>query len=116
MPLRNRHLFLGDVVTLPLALWLAFVTRFEGMPWPAGMWTVFGVVLVLGVPAKLAAMWRVGLYGRLWSYASVRDVTVLAGAVVAAMIVTALIGLIVVPAWTEAPGGFRCRCSLSTRC
>src|SRR4051812_2160638 len=75
--LRNRYLLFGDLATLPATLLLAFVIRFEGFAWPPGLWRTGLVFLLLSLPAKAFVMWRLGLYTRMWRYASVQDVEVI---------------------------------------
>jgi FlaA1/EpsC-like NDP-sugar epimerase len=87
----------ADAVLLPLVAALAFVTRYEGTALPAGVDTVLLAYVGLAVPLKLLAMWRSGLYGRLWRYASIADLEVLGIAVAAAGLVGAAVGLGVIP-------------------
>jgi FlaA1/EpsC-like NDP-sugar epimerase len=95
--LRNRYLLVVDYVLLGLAAWLAFIARFEGAVWPAGMAELCRAYVLLSVPVKLFVLWRVGTYSRLWRYAGIRDLEVLAGGIVGAAAAGAVTGLVVCP-------------------
>jgi FlaA1/EpsC-like NDP-sugar epimerase len=100
--IRNRYLLLADGLLLGVAAWLAFMARFEGGEWPAGMAAVFGTFVVVAVPAKLFVLWRAGVYSRLWRYASVRDLDVLSIGLGAAALAGAIAGLLAMPLVTGA--------------
>lgn len=70
---RNRHIFLLDLLLLPLATFLAFVVRFEGLAWPEGYTGVALTFLATSLPFKLALIFGLGLYRRLWRFASIAD-------------------------------------------
>ncbi len=95
--LRNRYLLAIDYVLLGVAAWLAFLARFEGAAWPEGVAALCRAYVLLAVPAKLAVLWRVGVYARLWRYAGIRDLEVLAGGIVGAAAAAAAVGLLVCP-------------------
>jgi len=71
--LRNRAFFASDLVFLPLAAVVAFSARFEG-PWPPDLRRALLVFALVAVPLKLLLLFKLGLYRRLWRYASVADV------------------------------------------
>ena len=79
--LRNRHLFVLDVVSLILACVAAYSIRFEGLSWlDTVQRSVFLWYLALALPMRLALFWTLGLYRRYWSLASVAELErVLAG-------------------------------------
>src|SRR5690349_20649950 len=95
--LRNRYLLLIDAALLPLMALLAFVIRFEGGEWPFGMEQVFTAYALCSLPVKLLVLHRSGLYARLWRYASVGDLEVLAAAAAASAVTGALVGVVIVP-------------------
>lgn len=70
---RNRHIFLLDLLLLPLATFLAHVVRFEGLQWEPGYGQVALVYLALALPLKLSLILGFGLYRRLWRFASIAD-------------------------------------------
>ncbi len=71
---RNRYFLVLDGVGLLLAVTLAYVARFEDLSWLVdGQRAVFGWFLALAVPGRLVLYWRLGLYRRVWSLASVAE-------------------------------------------
>lgn len=70
---RNRHIFLLDLLLLPLATFLAHVVRFEGLEWQSGYGEIAFVYLAVALPLKLALILGFGLYRRLWRFASIAD-------------------------------------------
>ncbi|MEP6779784.1 MAG: nucleoside-diphosphate sugar epimerase/dehydratase [Gemmatimonadaceae bacterium] len=88
LKLRNRHMFLLDVVGLFLACIAAYAIRFEGFSWlKTEQRYVFIWFLALSVPLRLALFWAMGLYRRYWSLASVAELErVLAASVIAGAI------------------------------
>jgi FlaA1/EpsC-like NDP-sugar epimerase len=93
--LRNRHMFMLDVVSMIMACVVAYSIRFEGLSWLKGpQETVFIWYLVLALPLRLGLFWTLGLYRRYWSLASVAELErVLAAGVVAGMF-SFLIGVV----------------------
>jgi FlaA1/EpsC-like NDP-sugar epimerase len=93
---RNRLFFVSDVVLLPLAALLAYLIRFEGPNWPA---TSPGptAFLIFALPIKLVLFYWLGMYRRLWQYASVTDLERIAlGSAVSGLVIT-LLGALVLP-------------------
>jgi FlaA1/EpsC-like NDP-sugar epimerase len=91
--LRNRHLFVLDVLLLPLATYLSYVLRLERFD-IAPFWIS---CLLFGLAATGITVFvfkTSGLYARYWRYASVDELLLLIGAttvsVVAASLVTAV--------------------------
>ncbi|MGH7701842.1 MAG: SDR family NAD(P)-dependent oxidoreductase, partial [Gemmatimonadales bacterium] len=101
--LRNRHLLLLDALLLPAATLLAYVIRFEGLDW--GMDQQHGAVVYIltSLPIKLSICFSLGLYQRLWRYASVVELERLLLAVAGAGASCFLLGALVLPGlqWTE---------------
>ena len=85
--LRNRHLFLLDILLLPLAVYLAFVLRLEDFNlvdyWPA--YLVFTATALIVVPLVFRFT---GVYSRYWRFASIEELMLLAGAVTVASLLT----------------------------
>lgn len=69
---------------------LAFAARFEG-PWDPELFGQLRVFLIASVPLKMVVLVTLGLYRRLWRYASVSDVEIL---LVAAGISAAIDGIV----------------------
>ena len=94
---RNRYLLAIDAALLPLAAVLAFVARFEGMAWPAGMVEALTLFVVIAVPLKLFVFFRAGMYSRLWRYAGVADLERILLAAAAAAVVGSAVGAVLLP-------------------
>lgn len=94
---RNRIFFVSDIALLPLAALLAYLIRFEGTNWDAG--TAFGMTrfVMVAVPVKLALFYLMGLYARLWRYASVTDLELIARASVLSGVVVTVVGGFLLP-------------------
>ncbi|MFP4440601.1 MAG: polysaccharide biosynthesis protein [Chloroflexaceae bacterium] len=77
--IRNRHLFISDMLLLPLATYFSFVLRLEhfdlGRYWISFL--LFTLAIILIVP--LVFLW-IGIYTRYWRYASVEESLLLSGA------------------------------------
>ena len=95
--LRNRHLLLADVLLVSLAPWVAFAIRFESGSWPDVMVRIAWLYVMVATPLRILATYALGLYGRLWRYASIRDLGVLVRSLLASAAVGIVVGLIVVP-------------------
>lgn len=85
--IRNRHLFIGDVLLLPLASYLSFVLRLDHINlkyyW-IGFLLFTGVILLV-VP--LVFLWT-GIYKRYWRYASIEEMVLLSGALAVGTLLT----------------------------
>ncbi len=92
--LRNRHLFLLDLLLLPVAAYFAFVLRLETFDlakyWPA--FFVFAATAVLTVPLVFRFS---GVYSRYWRFASIEELLLLAGAVTVASLLTGGLSLLI---------------------
>jgi FlaA1/EpsC-like NDP-sugar epimerase len=94
--LRNRAFFLSDLLLIPASIYIAFAARFEG-PWSPDVVTVFQAFLTTAVPLNMLALVSLGLYRRLWRYASVSDVQMLFNSAVACAVIDAALGLVILP-------------------
>ena len=74
--LRNRAFFASDLVLLPLCAVVAFAARYDGLDAP-GVRRMMLVFVLSGVPLKILLLLWLGLYRRLWRYASIADVELL---------------------------------------
>ena len=94
--LRNRYLLLGDLLLLPLAAYLSFALRLDGLS--LGVYAptclVFAVLVLVVGPVVL---WAAGVYGRYWRYASVEEMLLLGGAMLVIAAVTSAVGFLVFP-------------------
>ena len=104
LSLRNRHFFLIDLVLLPATAVLAFVLRLDatGLEVYAGSILLF---VALSVPVKLITFYAMGLYRRLWQYASVGELLEIALATGISEAVTVLL-LFFVMLFLDAGQGF----------
>lgn len=71
--LRNRHYLALDAALLLIAAVVAFLARFETTVLPRGVVVMLATYVAVAVPLRLLAMWRMGLYARLWRYAGQAD-------------------------------------------
>jgi FlaA1/EpsC-like NDP-sugar epimerase len=84
--LRNRAFFASDLVLLPLCSLVAFGAHYDGLGQPE-VARMFRVFVLSAVPLKILVLLWLGLYKRLWRYASVADVEMLlAGAGVCGLV------------------------------
>lgn len=90
---RNRYILLGDIIFIVISVLGSFVLRFElGSPFydylPFAYWMI-GVAIII----KPVVYYFFGLYRRLWLYASIQEMLLIAAAVTFASAVLALIML-----------------------
>jgi len=71
---RNRYFVLVDALLLALSTVLAYSIRFEGAAWWSSEGQAALAFLLIALPLKLLVLLCLGLYGRLWRYASIADV------------------------------------------
>ncbi len=88
--IRNRYILFGDLILIPIAVLGTFVLRFELGPLffqylPFTYWMI-GAALVV----KPVVYYFFGLYRRLWLYASIQELKLVAAAVTAASAILAL--------------------------
>ncbi|MEO7041578.1 MAG: hypothetical protein ABI035_04885, partial [Gemmatimonadaceae bacterium] len=88
--IRSRYLLLVDAASLLVAVWLAYVLRFDGLPPAAADHQTAIVFALIGTPIALVVFLFTGLYRRIWSYASVAEVERIILGVAAASFCTAL--------------------------
>jgi FlaA1/EpsC-like NDP-sugar epimerase len=74
--IRNRHLFLLDIILIALSAWLSFAMRL-GRPLPANLETLMTYMLVAEL-LRLAVLYGLGIYTRYWLFASVEELLSLA--------------------------------------
>jgi FlaA1/EpsC-like NDP-sugar epimerase len=113
--LRNRAFFGSDLVLLPLCALAAFAARYEGR-WGADVYLLQKVFVVTAVPLKLVALISLGLYRRLWRYASVSDVETLVAAAAVCAIIDAVLGIFALPTLGLTPGRVSYAVILLTAC
>ncbi len=95
--LRNRYLFASDLLLFASATILAFALRFEGFEWGPVQNHAALLFLLISLPLKLAIFWRVGIYRRLWRYASIVDIERLISASTVSGVTGLALGALVLP-------------------
>ena len=95
--LRNRHLFLADILSVVLATLIAFIVRFEHFQWLTENVKLVGTYMVLTVPLRLGVFYASGMYRRLWRHASVGELKPIIMAAAVGGLVCAAVGLIFLP-------------------
>jgi FlaA1/EpsC-like NDP-sugar epimerase len=113
--LRNRAFFLSDLILLPACVYIAFAARFEG-PWTPDILAVFWAFIGTAIPLNLLALISLGLYRRLWRYASVSDVEMLLKAAAACALIDGALGMVVLPALGYVGGRVSIAVILLTAC
>ena len=95
--MRNRF-FLGIDVCLTIAVvFLSFTARFEGLGWWASMSHMSLWYVAAAVPVKIVLFLQIGLYRRLWRYASIADLEILVMACLLGTAASFLIGVGLLP-------------------
>jgi UDP-glucose 4-epimerase len=91
--IRNRYLFLSDLVLLAAAPFAAYAIRFEGTAWTtADSYTAF-LYAALSVALKLSIFLPFGMYSRLWRHASIPDLAKITEATATSAAACAVLGL-----------------------
>jgi FlaA1/EpsC-like NDP-sugar epimerase len=96
---RNRYFLLVDAILLGLSTIVAYLIRFEGWRWWGTEARVAVTFLAIALPLKLLVLIGLGLYGRLWRYASIADVERIVIGGVCVAIAGFVAGVVVVPAF-----------------
>ncbi|MEO8192524.1 MAG: nucleoside-diphosphate sugar epimerase/dehydratase [Gemmatimonadales bacterium] len=96
-PIRNRHLFVADFLSVIAATFIAFLVRFEQPQWISENLRLVTIYLALSVPLRLFIFFLAGMYRRLWRHASVGELRPILVAAVGGGAACALIGLLVLP-------------------
>jgi FlaA1/EpsC-like NDP-sugar epimerase len=99
-PVRNRYFFTADLLLLPLAAYLSFIIRLDSLDL-GEFWNGFLLFALLTVAVTPLIFRSAGIYSRYWRYASLDELLLLAGAVLAAAIVIGLAGLALSSLWQQ---------------
>jgi FlaA1/EpsC-like NDP-sugar epimerase len=92
MIVRNRIFFASDVLLIPFASYASFVLRLEDLN--IGLfWAEFVLFTTIALVVTLALFRRAGIYSRYWRYASVEEMLLLGGTVIAASAISGLLSL-----------------------
>ena len=96
--LRNRYLFLSDLLLLAAAPFVAYAIRFEGIAWNATDSHTAWVYASLSLALKVGLFLPFGMYSRLWRHAGVPDMAKIVQATAASTVACGTLGLFVLPA------------------
>ncbi len=81
---------ISDIILLPVAVYLSYVLRLEGMS-PASKWWPGMIALAVSVTVvTVLVFYFTGVYARFWRYASVDELMLLTGAFTIATLIAAL--------------------------
>ncbi len=95
--IRNRYLFVSDVLLLVLSVGLAYSIRFEGTAWGVPHYRSAVIFLGIALPIKLAIFARAGLYRRLWRHAGIGELQEILWGSAISGVVCFLLGALVLP-------------------
>src|SRR2546423_1800392 len=95
--LRNRAFFVSDIVLLPACAALSFTAPSEG-PLSGDIRQTLFTFVIASVPLKVVALVLVGMYRRLWRYASVTDLEMLLVGAAVCAVIDVVVGAFVLPA------------------
>ncbi len=90
--LRNRYIFVFDLLMIPVSIIFSYLLRFEFeqpllKPFLESMYWLLGLCLII----KPLVYYRFGLYRRLWIYASVEEMRIILAAVTCSSIAATLL-------------------------
>ncbi|HEY7393585.1 MAG TPA: nucleoside-diphosphate sugar epimerase/dehydratase [Gemmatimonadaceae bacterium] len=95
--MRNRFFFGIDVCLAIAVVFVSFTARFEGLDWWSSMSRMALWYIALAVPVKVVLFQQVGLYRRLWRYASIADLETLVLACLLGTVASFVIGVVLLP-------------------
>ncbi|MBL8208736.1 MAG: polysaccharide biosynthesis protein [Blastocatellia bacterium] len=78
--LKNRYFFIFDLILIPIAAYLSYFVRLDGVDFESH-WGGFFIFTSLACIVTPIIFWRFGIYTRYWRYASVEELSLLAAAV-----------------------------------
>ena len=102
--IRNRTILLGDLVLIATAVLASFALRLDLGPNFAFYLPAAWIMVAVALLVKPIVYYFFGLYRRYWGYASVRELRIIAVAVVTASVVVALILLLIASLGGLTPG------------
>lgn len=95
--MRNRVFLAIDLCLAVVVVFLSFTARFEGFDWLPSLSHLAFWYAAVTIPARILLFFQVGLYRRLWRYASIADLEVLVIACVLGSIASFAIGAVLLP-------------------
>jgi FlaA1/EpsC-like NDP-sugar epimerase len=91
LKLRNRHLFVFDIIIFAIAPFLALVVRLDGDLAIGSYLSDLAIATVLFLTVKQTVFWSFGFYRRYWRYASIEELIYIALLMGASVIVQSLL-------------------------
>jgi FlaA1/EpsC-like NDP-sugar epimerase len=91
LKLRNRHLFVFDIIIFAIAPFLALVVRLDGDLAIGSYLSDLAIATVLFLIVKQTVFWSFGFYRRYWRYASIEELIYIALLMGASVIVQSLL-------------------------
>ena len=102
--IRNRHFVILDLILLPAATVIAFILRLNTAEFAKNTAQLM-VFIGISVPVKMIVFRYLGIYGRLWRYASVDElILIVTSSMIGALISAGLLFGVAIPIGTI--GGF----------
>lgn len=95
--MRNRVFLVLDVLLCGFIVFIAYTARFEGFGWLQTMAASAFAYAAIAIPLKVLVFWRVGLYSRLWRYASVADLEIAMLACMLGALTSFVVGVAIMP-------------------
>ncbi|MGC9397176.1 MAG: polysaccharide biosynthesis protein [Anaerolineae bacterium] len=99
LQVRNRYLLLVDMLTIPLAAYLAFVLRLDLRSFDIGGYSRTAVIFAaVALCVKIAVLLKLDGYSRYWPFASMPELDLMVKAIVTGEVITTVAALIVLRA------------------
>ena len=95
--MKNRIFLALDLILAIAVVVVAFTARYEGLNWWPRMARVAIAYFAVAVSIKIGLFLSVGLYRRLWRYASVADLEMLLVAGLLGTVTSFVVGLVILP-------------------
>ena len=95
--IRSRYLLLIDVALLGLAPFMAYALRFEGWDWGPQHNATALLFAAVTLPLSIATFYALGLYRRLWRYASIAELELIFAACATADLLSFAVGAWILP-------------------
>ncbi len=97
--MRNRVFLALDTALIVTVVLVAFTARFEGLSWWPSLAPLAIAYMAIEVPTKILLYFSVGLYRRLWRYASIADLEIVLVACLFGAAASFVIGVDIIPAF-----------------
>ena len=91
LKLRNRHLFIFDIIVFSIIPLLALILRLDGNLALAKYTSGLAIATILFLTVKLTVFWSFGFYKRYWRYASIDELAEIATLILAGVVLQTLL-------------------------